>query len=290
MKSETAFLTTIFPTDENYIFEYFSSLANQTFKNFDLILVNDGFRELDKIRRIFPSLAIYELKSAGNIAKNREIMISHARKANYKFAIFGDCDDYFSDNRIEVTLSKLKSNDVVFNQIIPFGQNIDEAEDYFGDRLFEGESIAADDILDKNILGFSNTGINLSCLDDFTVDFPNNLVAVDWYFFSLLLGRGKTACYTKFCTTFYRQYSENTIGFKTIDSEELRHIIKVKIVHFTTLLSDDSRYRKCLEDIKLLEKFILTNESSYLKQVNQITNPLWWELINLTEFKNENYK
>lgn len=290
MKNKTAFLTTIFPTDENYIFDYFSSLAKQSFKNFDVILVNDGFNELDKIRRIFPSLAIYELESAGNIAKNREIMISHARNANYKFAIFGDCDDYFSDNRIEVTLSKLKSNDIVFNQIVPFGKNIDIVEDYFGGRLIDGEVISADYILDKNVLGFSNTGINLSCLDSFTFDFPNNLVAVDWYFFSLLLGRGKTACYTKHCQTFYRQYIENTIGFKTIDRESLRYILKVKLIHFTTLLRNDLRYNKCLENIKLLEEFLLVNESSYLKQVNQITNPLWWELIDLTEFKNEDYK
>lgn len=183
MNNKTAFLTTIFPADENYISEYFSTLAKQTYKNFDIILVNDGFQYLDKITRKFPNLVIYELESAGSIAKNRQLMISHAWNANYQFAIFGDCDDYFSDNRVEVTIAKLKLNDVVFNQVIPFGQGIDKAEDYFGGRLSEGEVISADDILNKNVLGFSNTGINLNCLEDFTIDFPNDLVAVDWYFF-----------------------------------------------------------------------------------------------------------
>ena len=36
-------------------------------------------------------------------------------------------------------------------------------------------------ILNKNMFGFSNTAIQLSLIDN--IDFPKDLIAVDWYFF-----------------------------------------------------------------------------------------------------------
>ena len=51
MPKKIAFLTTIYPIEDDYLYTFFDSLDGQTFKNFDLIVVNDGYLNFDKIKK-----------------------------------------------------------------------------------------------------------------------------------------------------------------------------------------------------------------------------------------------
>ena len=50
-KSKVAFLTTIFPNKDEYLDNFFDSLKNQTFKDFDVIIVNDNYEDFDNIKK-----------------------------------------------------------------------------------------------------------------------------------------------------------------------------------------------------------------------------------------------
>jgi len=48
--NKVSFLTTVFPMNESYICDFFDSLINQTYKNFDIVVINDGFEKFDRIK------------------------------------------------------------------------------------------------------------------------------------------------------------------------------------------------------------------------------------------------
>ena len=61
-KSKVAFLTTIFPNNDEYLDNFFDSLKNQTFKDFDVIIVNDNYEDFDNIRKKYKqSLNLIEI-------------------------------------------------------------------------------------------------------------------------------------------------------------------------------------------------------------------------------------
>jgi len=212
--NKVSFLTTVFPMNESYICDFFDSLINQTYKNFDIVVINDGFEKFDRIKNEYHhNLNIIEVKYSDTPAKNKEYGINYCIDQKYDFLIFGDSDDYFQKNRIKKSLEFLKKADVVVNDLSLF--NIDGVfkEKYISHRINNLENIDLEFIKDKNIFGMSNTAINLRKLTK--VFFDDKIVAVDWYFFKGLLEKGLKAIFTNETITYYRQHEKNTIGLST---------------------------------------------------------------------------
>jgi len=258
-----AFFTTIFPMEERYLFEFLESLEKQSYKQFDLIVVNDGYKNFEQIKQKF-NLNIIELNYSNTPAKNREYGINYIIKNGYDILILGDSDDYFSNNRVEVILNYLDKNDIVINDLTLFNNQF-MIDNYLSNRLRDGEIIKLDFIKDKNIFGFSNSAIKLDKLKK--IEFPKDIIAVDWYFFDMLLKDNYKAIFTNKTTTFYRQYEENLIGLINIDIEKIK---KVKLLHYK--YTNSYYYDKIMEN-------------NY--EIKKINNPLWWENLKIKE-KDEN--
>ncbi len=216
--NKIAFLTTIFPTQEDFLYKFLNSLQNQTYKNFDLICVNDGYKNFDKIINKFnDNINIVEIKSSNTPAKNREKGINYCIDHKYEILIFGDSDDWFKNNRIEISLKYLIDNDIVVNDLSLFNEHGIYEEKYISNRLNNLEIIDKNFISDKNIFGMTNTAIKLKDISH--VIFEDSLIAVDWYFFKLLLNNDLKAIFTNETISFYRQHKNNTIGLNIIDNE-----------------------------------------------------------------------
>jgi len=211
-----AFLTTIFPMQEKYLIDFFNSLENQTYKNFDVVVINDGYDNFQTIIDRYQKLNIIELKYQKSIAKNREYGINYVLDNDYDILIFGDSDDYFSKNRVEKSLDLLKDNDIVVNDLSLFDEKEIYCEKYISNRVKNNTIIKYDFIKDKNIFGLSNTALNTNILDK--VRFENDLVAVDWFLYKNLLKLNNKAIFTNEIETYYRQYENNTIGLDIKDS------------------------------------------------------------------------
>ena len=120
---KVAFFSVIFPGVKKFIYDYLLSLSQQSFKGFDIILVNDGCPSFEQIKSEFTDLNIIEILSSSSIIKNRERGISWMKKEGYEHIIFGDADDYFSLNRVEVCLNLLDNNEIVFNDLTTFNES-----------------------------------------------------------------------------------------------------------------------------------------------------------------------
>ena len=211
---KTAFLTTIFPMDKKYLYDFFDSLSNQTYKNFDIVVVNDGYNKFDEIKEKYKNLNIIELKYSSTPAKNREYGINYCIDKKYDFLIFGDSDDYFDENRVEKNLEKLQQYDIVVNDLTLFNDKGIVCKNYFSNRLKNNFIFDYKFIKDKNICGFTNISLNSKILNK--VKFDKELRIVDWYFCKNLLKEYK-AIFTDETNTFYRQYENNLLGLKLND-------------------------------------------------------------------------
>jgi len=208
--NKVAFLTTVFPENEKFLKTFFNSLSAQTYKNFDLVIVNDDFKNLDFYKDLYSNLNIIDINSYNTPAKNREVGINYCIDQNYEILAFGDSDDYFKDNRIEKSLELLKKSDVIINDLSLFDENSVYEKNYLSNRLKNLDIIDFEFIKDKNIFGMTNTAIKLNGIEK--VSFDKEIRAIDWYFFKSLLRKDCKAIFTNETESFYRQHKNNTTG------------------------------------------------------------------------------
>ena len=209
-----AFLTTIFPMKRQFLIDFFNSLNNQTHDNFDVVVVNDGYSNFNEIKLKYGKLNIVELECSNTPAKNREYGINYCIERKYDILIFGDSDDYFSNNRVELALEALNSNDIVVNDVSLFDNNGTYEDMYISNRLENDSKVNYDYIKNKNIFGLSNTALKINILS--RVSFDKDLVAVDWHLYKGLLKNGCKAIFTNKAITYYRQHKDNTVGLQAI--------------------------------------------------------------------------
>ena len=275
---EIAFLTVVYPGVEPYLPDFFASLNNQSCKDFDLIIYNDGLCGLDEKFHKLTDIRYRIFNVSGSPAKIREKAINGLKFDGFKYAIFGDGDDYFSENRVTDSLNLLKKNDIVMNDL----DLVDDtgritAKSYLSNRLINNQTIDFDFIVDKNIFGLSNTAINLDKIPH--VSFTDDLVAVDWYFFTILLKNGLKAVFSNQSKTYYRQHDSNIVGLgKTLDERVYRNGLNIKKIHYRELSKIFKFYKGLYA--KYQDKF-LHADSFYkdCKQINNVEYPLWWELF-----------
>lgn len=261
-----AFLTTVFPKNKKFLSDFFSSLANQSYKKFDLIVVNDGVNNLKDYKNYFTKLNIIELNSAYSPIKNRELGINYCIENDYDILIFGDSDDYFDINRVEKSIKILKDNDIVVNDLSLFDESGIYQKMYLSNRIKNCQKIDFEFIKNKNIFGLSNTAIRLRDLKK--IKFPKDLIALDWYIFSKFLMNGKKAIFTNKTISYYRQHEENIIGLKQFDKLSFKKALNVKIKHYKAL----SKLNMCF-DLELNKLY----RQKYTKK--KINYPLWWEQV-----------
>jgi Glycosyl transferase family 2 len=281
VKSTVAVFTVIFPSNKDYFEDFFGSLIQQTNQNFDVIIVNDGCINFELIKETYKKLNIIEVKYTDTPSKNREFGINYILKNNYDIIIFGDSDDYFETNRVEVCLDKLNKYDIVVNDLTLFSNKDILAKKYFSNRIKNNSVIKLDFIKDKNIFGFTNTAVKTNIMANITFD--ANLKIVDWYLFTRLLLQNRKALFTNETETFYRQYSRNTIGICKLTNESIAMGIEVKLNHSKLLQKENFQFHDLYKKMIQLQK--KGNDKKYIEALKKqnIYNPIWWEEIRMIE-------
>ena len=279
IRSCNAVLTTLFTLEWEFVVDFFNSLNNQTHKDFEVLVVNDGFDKLDLIRDSYKDLNILEIEGVDCIAFNRQLLINTAKKY-YDNAIFCDSDDFFSENRIELSIYLLNDYDVVVNDVDLYVNERVVNSSYFSQDLSNRAEITIDDIIEKNYFGLSNTAVKLSSIDN--IEFDYSLKAVDWFFFSNLLIKERKAIFTNEAKTFYRQHSDNIAGIGVGTYDQIIKELDVKRLHYQLMSKINSNFESYL---KSLNEFIaqapIEPECNKAWQSTIEKSNAWWSLINL---------
>lgn len=114
---------------EKYIDRCLSSLVNQTFKDYEVIVINDGSPDnsqkiIDEYVQKYPNLIRSIIKENGGQGSARNLGIEIAKG---KYVMFVDSDDYIETNMIELLYSQIKTKNydiVVCNNYIEYENGI----------------------------------------------------------------------------------------------------------------------------------------------------------------------
>jgi len=235
MSNRYAFVTFIYPGIEKYFSYFIESLYKQSDTDFDLIVHNDGVEDVGKYFNS-PSFPVKIVESGKKDLFGMRIWtFDYCLKNGYTHLILGDSDDYFASNRIEVNKELLIKYDIVVNDIsLVNSDGVIYETRVFSRRIYHNSLISFADIADYNFIGFTNSAFSIEALKFFNACSTNSKV-VDWFFFSILLLKGKSMIFTTDTVSFYRQHESNIAGLRyfneDLDIEKQEILNNIKRVH-----------------------------------------------------------
>jgi teichuronic acid biosynthesis glycosyltransferase TuaG len=105
---------------DQYLAETLQSLLDQTFKDFEIIVINDGSTDttdelMDYFLKKDKRIRYYKNPKNLGIAKTRNIAFSHARG---KYIAICDADDIYDPHRLKKSLRAIEGADIVFSPIL----------------------------------------------------------------------------------------------------------------------------------------------------------------------------
>jgi hypothetical protein len=282
----------IFPSNLKYFDDFIVSLQKQDMDKFDIVLINDNVPDLKEILANYQGMNFIVHNKSGTPAENKLYSYNVLLKYNYTKVIFADTDDYFAPNRVSLNEKLLDKYKVVCNELTLIDQDkVIIKENYLSERINNEQVLNLDFILDKNILGFSNTAIRID--KNVTVSIDRDAVAADWLFFTtyLLLSPGEI-CYTDQTKTFYRQHSGNIVGIGSITSDKIKHAVKVKSLHYNALKDKGYLFKELGDKFSKLDHQLRDEKFSqaYVNHIFSlnIKNPLWWEEAKEYSYESKN--
>lgn len=222
------FGSVVYKSAEKYLKDFFTSLEQQGNELFSILLLNDDIGDADLKSIVSP----YALHIECIEYRNRtpvQLRIELLRQAKLKQAdllILGDCDDYFSHNRVQ-------------NIINTYENHLDKAFFYNdlvnmnGERLMPElpkEVIRFEDIGEYNFLGLSNTAVNIDKLSYELIESLKeyHYYIFDWYFYSRILLLGLSGVKVQNCNTIYRLHENNLAGIAEMSYADIKREIMVK--------------------------------------------------------------
>lgn len=297
-KNNALLISVIYPKVKKYLEDYCKSIEFQDINRFDILILNDGFTGDFPLKN--KRITIVNIKSKLTPAEIRMLGIKYALENDYKYVIFSDSDDYFSSNRISVSINKLEKYDFVFNELYLTNKKKDVIQKSFYHNIIKKiEYTNYLEIIDRNLFGLGNTAVKINILEDLFI--PKEINAVDWWIFSILLLNQCKGGFIKEAITYYRQHNNNFIGIsKKLNKTILRKGIKVKQIHYKNLLmycenhqmkEAEEIYCKRVEEIDTLNKYIQDNDfcKRYIEVINKNHSKLfngWWsDILSLEEWR-----
>ena len=125
-------------------------------------------------------------------------------------------EDALAEHENALTVADFSYGDLLIVDI----RESNGGQSFFAGASVPGQTTAPEDILDRNWLGFSNTAVRRSALPAEALCVPNDIVAVDWWFFSALLDAGLRGQRIDIPVAQYRRHDDNLLGPEPADSPD----------------------------------------------------------------------
>ena len=213
-------------------FENFKKNFKKKNNNYDIIFFCDN---ISVTFQNYDNLIFLNLRKKISITGVRNYLIKHLITQNYQNVMFADLEDFFKEERAIMTFKYLKKYDVVFNDINLLKKNKIIKKNIFKNFFSGQKKINLENILNSNFFGFCNSGTKVKNLVN--IEIPKNIIAIDWWIFSLILLNKKKIKFLKKISTNYRIDNMNIVGInKKINKKKLEKLIDIKYYHYLNML------------------------------------------------------
>lgn len=203
----------------NFISEAIQSILNQTYWNWELIVIDDGSRDnsVEIIKKYCEKDSrIKFFQHENGINKGlKETLLFGLEKTSYEWITFLESDDAYKPNYLEEKVKAIKNNpevELIFNDVELFGdeKEVIGYDNYLTTRynILNNTKIKYEDLLVVNIIStFSSVMIKKSILltCDFNSPMPQSL---DYYLWTQLYSKIKMV-YLSQKLTFWRKHAVN---------------------------------------------------------------------------------
>lgn len=125
-----SFIVPVYNT-KKYLKKCLDSLVNQTYKDFEIIVVNDGSTDkssniISKYQKKYKNIIVIDKENEGlSMARNRGV-----QKSSGKYIIFVDSDDYVSNKLLEEVDKKIDDSDILRFQIATEDEEYTKINEY----------------------------------------------------------------------------------------------------------------------------------------------------------------
>ncbi len=243
---------------EKYLIECVDSVINQTYKNLEIILVDDGSTDsseniCDEYRKIDKRIKVIH-KENGGLSDARNVGL---KNSNGEFVYFLDSDDYIQTDSLNLLVENINSynSDFVFFDSVSFFDNSDNLpkQNYIRKAYYNccrGIDMLTE--LYKNSEYHASVPLMFfrkSFLDEENLTFKNGIYHEDELFtFSVYCKAKKVSYLNK--PLYNRRYRDNSI---TLSKKTLKHFHSMCIVFEEMIqismninLTDEDAINKCL--------------------------------------------
>ncbi len=277
---------------EKYISEQIDSILNQTYKNWQLLIHDDGSsdRTVEIVKeyiKTYPEkiLLIEDGIKCGGAKENfAHLMQTVKDNFSFDYIMFSDQDDVWLPNKIEVSLKKIKQLEIKWGKDIPLLvytdlKVVDKNLKLINKSLWKYQKVdpshnTLNRILLQNIVTGCTMLINRKALD-LSLPIPEKAVMHDWWIALVVSVFGKMD-YLNIPTVLYRQHGRNDIGAKNWGYfEALKRIFKREEIN---------KFKKNLVDtIWQAEEFLNTYNEKLDKDIRRILQ-IYSNILNYPNF------
>ncbi len=282
-----AVFTVMYPRMSDFIDEYIECLQAQTFKDFELIVVNNQFpvqlepylEKAEIATKIFPF--------TGSPLENRMYGLEMCRDLGYDIIICSDSDETMHPDRIERIVEYFNNSD----NLIVYNNGLSHKGNHYFD-LYYKDCIKCNDIIDFNVLGYGAMSLRSDAID-FILEHENKRVLVfDWWLGTVYLLHFEQVDFLKDVKNDYRQHPDNFVGpVLEIDKQRIELGFRVKKCHYSELIEycrqnkfrDEANiFSDKLKEIEEIEKFITDTSMDYYVELakdyfEDKKKVYWWQ-------------
>lgn len=263
-------ISIIIPTfnSSNYISQAIKSVLNQSYKNYEIIVVDDGstdntYEELKK----YKDKIKYYYKENGGVASARNYGIIRS-KGDY--VCFLDADDLYKKNKLESQIKFLIENpniDIVYNDVDAVDENLNYINTLRSEGIYNNREDFLTMMLVRQVIpGPASIMLRRRCIADGTL-YNEVYKNTEDYDFTLELAQKFTYGYIPESLYMYRRHTNNLTNNHKIQFNNEVEIIKKLGVEYIESIIFNSNFTKQQKSLILAKIFIKINEWEKAKNV-----------------------
>lgn len=266
---------------EKYIEEQLDSLLNQHYRNFTILIRDDGSKDntvkviKEYIQKYSGLIELIEGHNLGVIGSFMELVKCYDAKDDY--IAFCDQDDFWEPDKIANAINVLEKEE---EEIKGYCSNLNLVDENlvfikqkyskelipnFNNAIYENIITGCTFVCSNNLLQIIKEKLNCVNL--------NNVLMHDWWFYLVGTAYGKI-CYDSNSSIAYRQHSSNVVGMETTLINQIKKRIKNIFKYRNKRVNQIKEFYNCYKDTLSNEKKVylskLVNSTSFVLRFNFI--------------------